>query len=94
MLEYINKHGDENLAVYEFRNQKGSDATLPDDLKLREQHKYYLYSNYDAIVFNETQVPIELEMGADENKVIEIDWSQIDTSGFTIEASSSEPQPA
>jgi hypothetical protein len=55
-------------------------------LKDREAHKYELYTKFDKIVFNELDV-VEIEFGNDENngKSIDIDWSQIDTSNFTVE---------
>jgi hypothetical protein len=74
MLGYMVKHGDENLAVYEYRSKNSGE--LPYELKDREAHKYDLYSKFDKIVFNELDV-VEIEFGNDENngKSIDIDWS-------------------
>ena len=86
MLGHMVKYGDENLAVYEYRFKNPGKAELPQDLKDREAHKYELYAKFDKIVFNELDV-VEIEFGNDENngKSIDIDWSQIDTSNFTVE---------
>lgn len=93
MLGYMVKYGDENLAVYEYRCKNLDKTELPQDLKDREAHKYDLYSKFDKIVFNEQDV-VEIEFGSDENngKSIDIDWSQIDTSTFTVEDQSQPEQ--
>ena len=76
MLGYMVKHGDENLAVYEYRTKNPAGTELTQDLKDREAHKYDLYAKFDKIVFNELDV-VEIEFGNDENngKSIDIDWS-------------------
>lgn len=91
MLGYVVAHGDENLALFEFKRKNGEKSDVPENLKLREEHKYDLYSRFDAIVFNEciSSIGVE-ENGVQEGKAIEIDWSQIDTSAFTIEAAEGE----
>jgi hypothetical protein len=79
MLWHLVNHGDENIALY-----KVSDRTcIPADVSEREKHKYDLYSRFDQIVFNENVI----EIGNDNNGgTIDIDWSQIDTSNFTVES--------
>jgi hypothetical protein len=91
MLDYLVKYGDSNLALYEFR-LKNPNRDIPTDLLDRETHKYDLYSRFDQIVFNELSNVVEI--GIDNNGgAIDIDWSQIDTSNFTLE-STSEPSTA
>ena len=85
MLDYLIRFGDENLAVYQHRQQKGFDSEITTDLKEREAHKYDLYSRFDQIVFNEGAVEIDI---TGNGTAIEIDWSQIDTTNFSLEESS------
>jgi len=89
MLAYISKYGDDNTAVHEFR--KKNSGELPEELTLRNKYKYDLYDRFDSIVFNET--PVEIDITEDkqpEGKVIDIDWSKLDTEGFTLEGTSGE----
>ena len=51
MLAYVAANGDENVALYEHRSR--SKGEVPEELKLRETHKYSLYSRFDSIVFDE-----------------------------------------
>jgi hypothetical protein len=45
-------------------------------------------------VFNEAPVEIDITTDDNQGKVIDIDWSKIDTEGFTIEGTSGESVPA
>lgn len=49
MLAYMVVHGDENVALWEFR--RGNKGAVSQELNDREAHKYDLYSRFDKIVF-------------------------------------------
>ena len=87
VLDYLVKFGDENLALYHYRQQQGYNAVVTENIKDREAHKYDLYHKFDQIVFNENAVEIDLS-GNGNGGAIDIDWSQIDTTNFTLEESS------
>lgn len=46
-LDYLVRFGDENLALYQFRQKNGYSFATTEDLKERELHKYDLYSRFD-----------------------------------------------
>ncbi|CDW76193.1 UNKNOWN [Stylonychia lemnae] len=84
MLKYISAQGDENLAIYNYKKVNTAAKNIPQDLALREQHKYDLYAKFDQIVFKEEEV-FEIQLEDDQPAAsgnIEIEWNQIDdTSG-------------
>lgn len=82
LLAYVAAHGDENVALYEHKSKSKGD--ISDELRLRETHKYSLYSRFDSIVFDEGVTDLSL---AQQEKVIDIDWSQIDTENLSLESS-------
>ena len=46
-LDYLVRFGDENLALYLFRQKNGYSAGISEELKERQEHKYDLYSRFD-----------------------------------------------
>jgi hypothetical protein len=48
--------------VFDFRKKIGEEASLPEELSLKEMYKYDLYSRFDAIALNEP-AEITLEVG-------------------------------
>jgi hypothetical protein len=46
-LDYLVRFGDENLALFQFRQKNGYSTGISEDLKEREAHKYDLYSRFD-----------------------------------------------
>ena len=84
MLSYVTKFGDENIALYEHRKSKSGD--IPEAIKLRETNKYSLYNRFDSIVFDEGIIDLSQSQ---QEKVIDIDWSQIDSSNLTLEPTES-----
>lgn len=84
MLYYVTKFGDENIALYDHRKSKSGDIT--EAIKLRETNKYSLYNRFDSIVFDEGIIDLSQSQ---QEKVIDIDWSQIDSSNLTLEPTES-----
>jgi hypothetical protein len=84
MLSYVTKFGDENIALYEHRKSKS--GGIPEAIKLRETNKYSLYNRFDSIVFDEGIIDLSQSQ---QEKVIDIDWSQIDSSNLTLEPTES-----